>query len=109
MNCIYLDSAATTSVHPEVIKSMVSVLENEYGNPSSTHSYGRSSKSLVETVRKNIAHHFNCSSSEIIFTSSGTEATNWILSSLIKTKIVKRIITTKIEHHATLYTILALV
>ena len=105
---IYLDSAATTSVHPEVIKAMVSVLENEYGNPSSTHSYGRSSKTLVETARKNIANHFKCSASEIVFTSNATEATNWIMTSLVKTQKIKRIITTKIEHHATLYTVLAL-
>lgn len=105
---IYLDSAATTTVHPEVIKVMVEVLQNDYGNPSSTHSFGRNSKTLVETSRKSIAKHLNCSAQEIIFTSSGTEATNWILSSLVKTKQVKRIITSKIEHHATLYTVLAL-
>jgi len=105
---IYLDSAATTTVHPEVIKVMVEVLQNDFGNPSSTHSFGRNSKTLVETSRKSIAKHLNCSAQEIIFTSSGTEATNWILSSLVKTKQVKRIITSKIEHHATLYTVLAL-
>jgi cysteine desulfurase len=105
---IYLDSAATSSVHPEVIKVMVEVLQNDYGNPSSTHSYGRSSKTIVETARKSIAKHLNCSAQEIIFTSNGTEATNWILTSLVKTQQVKRIITSKIEHHATLYTVLAL-
>jgi len=105
---IYLDSAATSSVHPEVIKAMVEVLQNEYGNPSSTHSYGRSAKTLVETSRKSIAKYLNCSAQEIIFTSNGTEATNWILTSLVKTNQVKRIVTSKIEHHATLYTVLAL-
>lgn len=105
---IYLDSAATSSVHPEVIKAMVEVLQNEYGNPSSTHSFGRSAKTLVETSRKSIAKHLNCSAQELIFTSSGTEASNWILASLVKTKQVQRIITSKIEHHATLYTVLAL-
>ena len=105
---IYLDSAATTSVHPEVIKVMVEVLQNDYGNPSSTHSFGRSSKTLVEKARKSIAKHLNCSAQEIIFTSTGTEATNWILTSLVKSNQVKRIITSKIEHHATLYTVLAL-
>lgn len=105
---IYLDSAATTSVHPEVIKVMVEVLQNEYGNPSSTHSFGRSSKTLVETARKSIAKHLNCSAQEIIFTSTGTEATNWILTSLVKSNQVKRIISSRIEHHATLYTVLAL-
>jgi cysteine desulfurase len=105
---IYLDSAATSSVHPEVIKAMVEVLQNDYGNPSSTHSFGRSSKTLVETARKSIAKQFNCSAQEIIFTSNGTEATNWILSCLVKTQQVKRIISSPIEHHATLYTVLAL-
>ncbi|MFC4740370.1 cysteine desulfurase family protein [Flavobacterium ponti] len=105
---IYLDSAATSSVHPEVIKAMVEVLQNDYGNPSSTHSYGRSAKTLVETSRKSIAKHLNCSAQEIIFTSNGTEATNWILTSLVKTNQVQRIITSRIEHHATLYTVLAL-
>jgi cysteine desulfurase len=105
---IYLDSAATSSVHPEVIKAMVEVLQNDYGNPSSTHSYGRSAKTLIETSRKSIAKHLNCSAQEIIFTSNGTEATNWILTSLAKTNQVKRIITSRIEHHATLYTVLAL-
>ena len=105
---IYLDSAATSSVHPEVIKVMVEVLQNEYGNPSSTHSYGRSAKTLVETARKSIAKHLNCSAQELIFTSNGTEATNWILNSLVKTNQVKRIVTSRIEHHATLYTVLAL-
>ncbi len=105
---IYLDSAATSSVHPEVIKAMVEVLQNDYGNPSSTHSYGRSAKTLVETSRKSIAKHLNCSAQEIIFTSNGTEATNWILTSLVKTNQVKRIVTSRIEHHATLYTVLAL-
>lgn len=105
---IYLDSAATSSVHPEVIKVMVEVLQNDYGNPSSTHSFGRNSKTLVETSRKSIAKYLNCSAQEIVFTSNGTESTNWILSCLVKTQQVKRIITSKIEHHATLYTVLAL-
>lgn len=105
---IYLDSAATSSVHPEVIKTMVEVLQNEYGNPSSTHSFGRSAKTLVETSRKNIAKHLNCSAQELIFTANGTEATNWILTSLVKTQQVKRIVSSKIEHHATLNTVLAL-
>lgn len=105
---IYLDSAATSSVHPEVIKVMVEVLQNDYGNPSSTHSFGRNSKTLVETSRKSIAKNLNCSAQEIVFTSNGTESTNWILSCLVKTQQVKRIITSKIEHHATLYTVLAL-
>ncbi|WP_438965502.1 cysteine desulfurase family protein [Flavobacterium sp.] len=105
---VYLDSAATTCLLPEVIDEMVQVLQNDYGNPSSTHSFGRSSKTLVESSRKSIAKHLNCSSSELIFTSSGTEATNWILNNAVKHNGIKRIISSKIEHHATLYTVLAL-
>lgn len=105
---IYLDSAATTSVHPKVVEEMVKVLSNDFGNPSSTHSFGRDAKSLVESSRKTIAKYLNCSAQEIIFTGSGTEATNWILTQMVKNNGVKRIITSKIEHHATLYTVQAL-
>jgi len=104
MKKIYLDNAATTPLRTEVIQTMVEILEQDYGNPSSTHSFGRSAKNHIESARKTIAHYLNCSSQEIIFTSSATEATNWILSELIKNHHIKRIITSKIEHHATLYT-----
>lgn len=105
MKRVYFDSAATTQLRTEVIDSMSEVLKNEYGNPSSTHFYGRSSKSLLESARKEIASHFSVSASEIIFTSGGTEADNLILKSCVRDLKVKRIITTKIEHHAVLYTV----
>jgi cysteine desulfurase len=105
MKKVYLDNAATTEIHPEVIASMINVLQNDYGNPSSTHSFGRSAKNLVETARKSIAKLINAQASELIFTSSATEATNWILTSVVKDLGIKRIITTKIEHHATLHTV----
>ena len=105
MKKVYLDNAATTSIRQEVINEMVSILQEEYGNPSSTHSIGRSAKAVIETSRKTIAKHLHCAASEIIFTSSATEATNWILRSAIKDFGVKRIISSKVEHHATLYTI----
>ena len=108
MKKIYLDNAATTPIRQEVIDEMVHVMQSEYGNPSSTHSIGRSAKAIVETARKLIAKQLNCNAQEIIFTSSATEATNWILRSAVCHFEVKRIITSKIEHHATLYTILAL-
>jgi cysteine desulfurase len=79
---------------------MSSCLSNEYGNPSSTHSFGRSSKTLIEQARKNIAKQLNVSASEIIFTSGGTEADNFVLNSAVRDLGVKRIITSKIEHHA---------
>ena len=105
MKQIYLDNAATTSVRPEVIEEMVKVLRNDFGNPSSTYSIGRHAKALIEGARKTIAKQFNVSSSEIIFTSCGTEANNWILLSAVRDLGVKRIITTKLEHHAVLNTV----
>ena len=105
MRKVYLDNAATTPIHPEVITAMMNVLQNDFGNPSSTHSFGRSAKTLLESSRKSIAKLLNAQASEIIFTSSATEATNWILTSAVKDLGIKRIITTKIEHHATLHTV----
>ena len=104
MKKIYLDNAATTPLRKEVIQTMIEILEQDYGNPSSTHSFGRSAKTYIESARKAIAHDVNCSAQEMIFTGSATEATNWILSELVKTHSVKRILTSMIEHHATLYT-----
>ena len=108
MKKIYLDNAATTPLRSEVIQTMINVLQNDFGNPSSTHSFGRSAKSIIETSRKTIAKYLNCSAQEIIFTSSATEGTNWILREMIKNNGIKKIITSKIEHHATLYTVLNL-
>jgi cysteine desulfurase len=108
MKKIYLDNAATTPLRSEVIQTMIDVLQNDFGNPSSTHSFGRSAKSIIETSRKTIAKYLNCSAQEIIFTSSATEGTNWILREMVKNNGIKKIITSKIEHHATLYTVLNL-
>ena len=105
MSTIYLDNAATTRVRDEVVKSMASVIKNEYGNPSSTHSYGRSSKSLIELSRKEISEVLNVKSSEIIFTSGGTEGDNMIIRNCVNNLGVTHIITTKIEHHAVTHTI----
>jgi cysteine desulfurase len=105
MKKIYFDSAATTKLRSEVINCMANVLKTEFGNASSTHSYGRSSKSLLETSRKEIAKHFNVSAAEIIFTSGGTEADNLVLYSCVRDLGVSRIISSKIEHHAVLHTI----
>ena len=105
MKNVYFDNAATTQIRDEVIERIVDVMKNEYGNPSSTHSYGRSSKSLLESSRKDIAKLLHVSASEILFTSGGTEANNMILKSAVKDLGVKRIITTPIEHHAVLHTV----
>lgn len=105
MNKVYLDSAATTQLRDEVVDKMTLVLKENYGNPSSTHSYGRSSKSLIEQARKTVAGILNVKASEIVFTSGGTEADNLALNSAVRDLGVERIITSKIEHHAVLYTV----
>lgn len=101
----YLDNAATTPIRKEVIQVMSESMASVFGNPSSTHQFGRKAKALVETARKNIARHFNVTASEIIFTAGGTEADNLILQNAITNLGVKRIITSKIEHHAVLHTV----
>ena len=104
MKTIYLDNAATTQIDEEVIHVMHTSMKDNYGNPSSIHQLGRKAKSAVETARKNIAKSFNVTASEIIFTAGGTEADNLILHNAVFNLGVKRIITTKIEHHAVLHT-----
>jgi cysteine desulfurase len=101
---IYLDNAATTPIDEEVLKVMHESMQTNFGNPSSTHQFGRKAKSAVETARKNIASHFNVSASEIIFTAGGTEADNLILHNAVLNLGVTRIVTSKIEHHAVLHT-----
>ncbi|MFV5695836.1 cysteine desulfurase family protein [Flavobacterium sp. LB3P122] len=108
MKKVYLDNASTTAIRPEVIQEMTKVMAEDYGNPSSTHSFGRNAKSILELSRKSIAKQLNGTAQEIIFTSCGTEANNWILRSAVKDLKVERIITSKIEHHAVLYSILVL-
>lgn len=108
MKQVYFDNAATTQVRDAVIESMMTVAANNYGNPSSTHAFGRSSKALIERSRKNIAKFLNVSAGEIIFTSGGTEADNIALQCSVNHLGVSHIITSKIEHHAVLHTVEAL-
>lgn len=105
MEKVYLDSAATTQMRPEVITKITEVMQDNYGNPSSTHSFGRSAKSLIEKARKTIAKQLNVTAAEIIFTSGGTEADNLALNSAVRDLGVRRIITSEIEHHAVLYSV----
>ena len=97
---VYLDNAATTPIAPEVVEAMLPVLKEGFGNPSSTHYYGRQSKAWIETSRRTIAKLLNCQPSEIIFTSGGTEADNMALFSSVHQMGVTHIITSEIEHHA---------
>ncbi len=105
---VYLDNAATTPVAPEVVDVMISTLRDTFGNPSSSHSFGRQTKALMETSRRSIAKHLNCQPSELIFTSGGTEADNMALQSAISQLGVKHIITSELEHHAVGHTANAL-
>ena len=102
---VYLDNAATTPIASEVVEAMLPVLKETFGNPSSTHFYGRNAKALIETSRRTIAKHLNCQASEIIFMSGGTEADNMALHASVFELGVKRIITTNIEHHAVGHTV----
>ncbi|WP_158850931.1 cysteine desulfurase family protein [Algibacter sp. L1A34] len=108
MKPVYFDNAATTELRDEVVNEITKVLKTNFGNASSSHSFGRSSKSLIEKSRKAIASCLNVSASEIIFTSGGTEADNLILNSAVRDLEVKHIITSRIEHHAVLHTVEAL-
>src|SRR5690606_35241987 len=108
MKQTYIDNASTTELRDEVIQVMTDVLKNTFGNPSSTYSTGRSAKAVIETSRKQIAKYLNASPQEIVFTSSATEANNWVLHNAVQHLKVKRIVTSKIEHHAVLNTVLEL-
>ena len=105
MEPVYFDNAATTPIREDIINAMTEVMRTNYGNASSSHSIGRSSKSLIEKSRKVIAGYLNVSAGEIIFTSGGTEADNLILNSAVRDLDVTHIITSKIEHHAVLHTV----
>lgn len=104
MDRIYLDNAATTSLSKEVLDAMWPYLTDKFGNPSSIYSYGRETKLAVEKARKSIARQLGVNPGEIFFTSGGTESTNTAVTAAIRDLGVKHIITSPIEHHATLHT-----
>jgi cysteine desulfurase len=103
---VYLDNAATTNVSKEVFESMKPYFQNDFGNPSSLHNKGIKTKKVINTSKQVIANLLGCRPHEIHFTSCGTESTNWALKGLAFANRTKgEIITTKIEHHATLHTL----
>lgn len=102
---VYFDNAATTPLRTEVIEVMHKVLNDTFGNPSSTHGFGRSARTQIETARKSIAAYFNALPQEIIFTSGGTESDNMILRSAVENLGVRTIISSKVEHHAILHAV----
>lgn len=97
---VYLDNAATTPLDPLVLEAMMPYMKDHFGNPSSTHAFGRKTKNAIEISRKKVADYLNAEPSEIIFTSGGTEADNMALRCGVMDLGVKRIITSSIEHHA---------
>ncbi|MBC1761537.1 cysteine desulfurase [Listeria welshimeri] len=105
-NRIYLDHAATSSIHPEVIQTMLGAITNTYGNPSSIHYAGREARKALDEARHNIAENIHAEEKEIIFTSGGTEGDNLALigTALAHKENGKHIITSQIEHHAVLKT-----
>ena len=106
MNKVYLDNAATTQIREEVIREMVEVMTNDFGNPSSTHSFGRNAKNIIELSRKAIAKELNCTAQEIIFTSGATEGDNLGIKGVYEMYASKgnHIITCTTEHKAVLDT-----
>lgn len=105
MERIYLDNAATTAMDPLVLEAMMPYLTNRFGNPSSIYSYGRESRMGIENARKSVAKLLHAHPAEIFFTSGGTESSNTAITAAVRDLGCKHIISSKIEHHATLHTI----
>ncbi len=101
---VYLDNAATTPIDDRVIELMARILKENYGNPSSIHSHGRKSRTLIEKSRKKVANALGVAPGEICFTSGGTEADNMALTAAVNDLGVNHIITSALEHHAVLHT-----
>jgi cysteine desulfurase len=102
---IYFDNAATTVLDPEVLEAMMPYLTDKFGNPSSIYSYGRETRMAIENARKSVAKILNANPGEIFFTSGGTESSNTAIRASVEDLECKHIITSAIEHHATLHTI----
>ena len=105
MDRIYFDNAATTALDADVLAVMMPFLTEKFGNPSSVYSYGRETKLAIENARKSVAKILNANPGEIFFTSGGTESTNTAINAAIRDLGCRHIITSPIEHHATLHTV----
>ncbi|MCE2848616.1 MAG: cysteine desulfurase family protein [bacterium] len=101
---IYFDNAATTPIDPMVFEAMTPYLTEHFGNPSSIYSYGRENRLAIEKARKSVAASLHAHPSEIFFTSGGTESSNTAIFASIKELGCTRMISSPIEHHATLHT-----
>ena len=105
MERIYFDNAATTSLDPEVLEAMMPYLTEKFGNPSSIYSYGRETRMAIEQARKSVAKILHANPAEIFFTSGGTESSNTAIFASVNDLGCRRIISSRIEHHATLHTV----
>ncbi|WP_226583282.1 cysteine desulfurase family protein [Halobacillus litoralis] len=107
MKSIYMDHAATTPVHPDVVDAMVPVYKETFGNPSSVHQFGRKARRYLDQARRKVAESLKANEKEIVFTSGGTEADNLAVIGTARANAGKgkHIITTSIEHHATLHAV----
>ena len=105
MQRIYFDNAATTSLDAQVLEVMMPYLTDKFGNPSSIYSYGRESRMAIETARKSVAKILNAHPAEIFFTSGGTESSNTAINAAVRDLGCRHIITSALEHHATLHTV----
>src|ERR1700750_2716536 len=105
MKRIYFDNAATTALDPEVLEAMMPYLTERFGNPSSIYSYGRESRLAIESARKTVARILNAHPAEIFFTSGGTESSNTAITAAIRDLGCRHIISSELEHHATLHTV----
>lgn len=103
---IYMDNAATTRVHPDVLSAMLPFYQEEYGNPSSLYSFANGAKNAIEEAREKIAGAIGAQKNEIYFTACGTESDNWAVKgcAYANRSRGKHIITSAIEHHAILHT-----
>ena len=100
-----MDHAATSPMHPKVIEKMSETMKEQFGNPSSIHTYGRQARNILDNARSTIAASIGALENEVIFTSGGTEADNYAIFGVAESKSNqgKHIITTQIEHHAVLH------
>lgn len=105
MERIYFDNAATTPLDPQVLEAMMPYLTEKFGNPSSIYSYGRESRLAIENSRKSVAKILNAHPAEIFFTSGGTESSNTAITAAVRDLGCTHIITSPLEHHATLHTV----
>jgi cysteine desulfurase len=96
---VYLDNAATTPLRAEVLEAMMPYLTSQFGNPSSIHSDGRVTRAAIESARKTVAGLIGASTSEIFFTSGGTESNNMAIKCAVSDLGARRIITSPTEHH----------